>query len=82
MTLSVQPDFRLHFTELFRDALRVLEPLNLVTIIDFTRPKQVTHGDYSCNLAMHLAKSMHKNPRDVATLLINAMPTSPYLEKN
>lgn len=81
MTLSVQPDFRLHFTELFRDALRVLEPLNLVTIIDFTRPKQVTHGDYSCNLAMHLAKSMHKNPRDVATLLINAMPTSPYLEK-
>ena len=81
MTLSVQPDFRLHFTELFRDALRVFEPLNLVTIIDFTRPKQVTHGDYSCNLAMHLAKSMHKNPRDVATLLINAMPTSPYLEK-
>ena len=49
--------------------------------IELTRTKQASHGDYSCNLAMQLAKPMHKNPREVAGLLIDALPSSPYLEK-
>ncbi len=49
--------------------------------IEFARPKQASHGDYSCNLAMQLAKPLRQSPRDVAALLIKAMPDSPYLEK-
>lgn len=49
--------------------------------IEFARPKQASHGDYSCNLAMQLAKPLRQSPRDVAALLIKAMPASPYLEK-
>ena len=39
------------------------------------------HGDYSCNLAMQLAKPLHKSPREIAQLLVNALPPSTYLEK-
>jgi arginyl-tRNA synthetase len=81
MTLPNHTNFKSHFEDLLRHALRTLSPADLDINIEFARPKQVGHGDYSCNLAMKLAKSLRKNPRDIATLLINAMPASPHLEK-
>ena len=81
MTLPNYTNFKSHFEDLLRHALRTLSAADLDINIEFARPKQVSHGDYSCNLAMQLAKPLRKNPRDIATLLINAMPASPHLEK-
>lgn len=81
MTSPAQPNFKFHFTELLRDALNGIVPPDRGVEIEFARPKQASHGDYSCNLAMQLAKPLHQNPRDIATLLINALSASPYLDK-
>jgi len=45
------------------------------------RPKSAEHGDFSSNLAMVLAKSLRKNPRELATSLINALPQSEFIAK-
>ena len=81
MTLPNHANFKSHFEELLRYALRTLSTTDLGINVEFERPKQISHGDYSCNLAMQLAKPLRQNPRDIATLLINAMPASPHLEK-
>ena len=81
MILSAPPSFKTHFAELFRQAASNITMLDSAIRIELARTKQASHGDYSCNLAMHLAKSLHKNPREVAQLLIDNLPVSPYIEK-
>jgi len=81
MIPSVHPNFKTHFAELFRQAASNITTLDASIRIELARTKQASHGDYSCNLAMQLAKPLHKNPREIASLLIDAMPTSPYLDK-
>ncbi|MGH8684037.1 MAG: arginine--tRNA ligase [Nitrosospira sp.] len=81
MSSPAQPSFKFHFTELLRHSLSGIAPLGLDVEIEFARPKQASHGDYSCNLAMQLAKPLRQNPRDIAPLLINALSASPYLDK-
>jgi arginyl-tRNA synthetase len=81
MNSSVQPNFKFHFTEILRPVLSDMTPSGLDVDIEFSRPKQVSHGDYSCNLAMQLAKPLRRSPRDIAASLAGALLTSPYLEK-
>ena len=38
-------------------------------LIEVTRPKDESNGDYSTNIALKLAKSMHKNPMEIAKML-------------
>ncbi|MDN5881808.1 MAG: arginine--tRNA ligase [Nitrosospira sp.] len=76
-----QPNFKSHFTELLRPALNEMAPPGLDVDVEFARPKQASHGDYSCNLAMQLARPLHQNPRAIAASLIDALSASPYLEK-
>ena len=38
------------------------------------RPKDTSHGDLSCNIAMVLAKRAGLPPRDLATRIIDALP--------
>lgn len=45
------------------------------------RPKSADHGDFSCNLAMILAKPLRQNPRAIATQLIEALPKNAQIEK-
>jgi arginyl-tRNA synthetase len=45
------------------------------------RPKSAEHGDFSCNLAMVLAKPLRQNPRAIAAALIAALPKSEYIAK-
>ncbi|MGB1092862.1 MAG: arginine--tRNA ligase, partial [Oceanobacter sp.] len=47
--------------------------------IENTRDK--AHGDLATNLAMMLAKPARKKPRDLADLLVNALPESDAVEK-
>ena len=66
-------DIRTHLSELMRTALISLAPDHADTAITLERPKQLTHGDFSCNLAMQLARSMKRNPRELAQLLVESL---------
>ena len=74
-----------HLTELLAQAAKSLtqnddfDASNLA--IQLERPKNKDHGDFSTNLAMLLAKPLRQNPRAIADSLIQALPTSAYLEK-
>jgi len=81
MTSSAYPNFKTHFAGLFRQAGNHITTLDASIRIELARTKQASHGDYSCNLAMQLAKPLHKNPREIANLLVDALSPSPYLEK-
>jgi arginyl-tRNA synthetase len=81
MNSSLQPNFKYHFAELLRPVLSGMASSSPHIEIEFSRPKQASHGDYSCNLAMQLAKPLRRSPRDVAASLVEALSASPYLEK-
>ena len=49
--------------------------------IELERPKASGHGDFSCNIAMRLAKALKKNPRDLAQAIVADLPASPLLDK-
>ncbi len=79
--MCVVLNFKSHLSELFAQALREVAPDSTQTEILIERPKLATHGDYSCNLAMQLAKPLRKSPRDIAQLLIAALPKSDVVGK-
>jgi len=47
--------------------------------IEATKDKQ--HGDFATNIAMILAKSAQKKPRDIAERIVQLLPASNYIEK-
>lgn len=49
--------------------------------INIERPRDPSHGDFSCNIAMILAKTLGKAPRILATDLIANIAQSPDIEK-
>ncbi|HZW25056.1 MAG TPA: arginine--tRNA ligase [Gallionella sp.] len=74
--MSVVLNFKSHLSDLFAQALREVAPEHADTAILIERPKQASHGDYACNLAMQLARPLRKSPRDIANALIAALPQS------
>lgn len=71
--------------QLMQTALNHLSQTNQLAIdlpkiqVDATKNKQ--HGDFACNIALILAKSLQRNPRDVAEMVIKALPPSPSIAK-
>lgn len=45
--------------------------------VTLERPRDPTHGDVACNIAMQLAKNLKKNPRELAQLLATAVLANP-----
>ena len=74
-------DIKTHLAELMRAALNSVTPDQSDTAIVLERPKQASHGDFSCNLAMQLARPMKRNPRELAQLLLSEIPKSPFVAK-
>ena len=74
-------DIKSHLAELMRAALASVAPAEIATAIEIERPKQASHGDFSCNLAMQLARAMKRNPRELAQLLLSEIPKSPFVSK-
>jgi len=67
-------------TSLFQTAVKQVAPdLPMEVILD--RPKQASHGDFACNVAMQLAKPLKRNPRELAQALLDALPASDLVEK-
>src|SRR3989338_4071985 len=87
--MSVTLNFQSHLHELFMQALDVVlaeqnsgqAGLPLTAGLSIERSRQVSHGDYACNLAMKLTKPLRKPPRDIAQALIAALPESAAVEK-
>jgi arginyl-tRNA synthetase len=74
------PELRSHLSALIESALREVAPgVDCPVVIE--RPKQASHGDYACNVALQLAKPLRRNPRDIAATLVAALPPSPHLAK-
>ena len=74
-------DIRTELEVLVRTALASVLPGAQVPALNFERPKQAAHGDFSCNVAMQLAKAEKRNPRELATRLCAEMPASPLVGK-
>jgi arginyl-tRNA synthetase len=79
MTVVVS-NFKTHLSDLFAQALSKVAPNQAATVL-LERPKQLSHGDYACNLAMQLAKPLKRSPREIAQALIAVLPASPVVEK-
>jgi arginyl-tRNA synthetase len=73
-------EIRSHLTELFAKALAQVAPQQPASVITLERPKQAQHGDFSCPVAMPVAKALKRNPREVAQALVAALPRSDWVE--
>jgi arginyl-tRNA synthetase len=63
---------------LFQAALApIIAGTDLIPNIALERPRDPTHGDIACNIAMQLAKPLKTNPRELATRLVAAIQADP-----
>ena len=53
--------------------------LSAPTII-LERPRDPSHGDFACNIAMQLAKALKKNPRELAQAIVQDVMGNPLRE--
>ncbi len=74
-------DLKAHLAALFEAALEAVAPEARGTAVILDRPKQASHGDYACNLAMQLSRQLRRNPREIAAALIEHLPASPYVAR-
>ncbi len=78
MTAHLEP--KSHLLALIEQALRQVAA-DAQPLIELDRPKQSSHGDFACNVAMQLGRVLKRNPRELAQAIIAALPASPLLEK-
>ncbi|WP_312548243.1 arginine--tRNA ligase [Massilia sp.] len=63
---------------LFHAALApIVAGTDLTPNIVLERPRDPSHGDIACNIAMQLAKPLRTNPRELATRLVAALLAEP-----
>ena len=72
--------------KLVREALAKLPELadataNLSLETTVERTRDPSHGDFATNVAMRLAKSVGKNPRELAAILVDSLPASDAVDK-
>ena len=61
------------------DLAEAPEVTSISTTVERTRDAR--HGDFTTNIAMRLAKSLGKNPRDIASAIIDQLPESELVDK-
>ena len=49
--------------------------------VSVERTRDSRHGDFASNIAMRLAKSAGRNPRELAQLIIDKLPRSAMVDK-
>src|SRR2546430_533991 len=91
-TLPRRPDFadlsplKLELEQLLRASLAKLAGTVLPTppaadAVVLERTREAQHGDFATNVALRLAKSARRNPRELAEAIVAALPASPLLER-
>jgi len=71
---------------LFNQAIGKLKADNVVPAehevsVKFERTRQKEHGDFATNVAMTLAKPARRNPRELAELVVEALPKDELITK-
>ncbi|GMR19485.1 MAG: arginine--tRNA ligase [Gammaproteobacteria bacterium] len=56
-------------------------PRDTHTRIELERTRQSSHGDFACNLALVLAKSVKLPPRELASRLVDALPDNTLIAR-
>ncbi len=51
------------------------------TEITLEHPADLTHGDYSCNVAMRLSKGLGKSPRELAEEIVSKLPEIEWVDR-
>src|SRR3954463_8704881 len=74
-------DAKAFCADLLAQALNTALPGTAYPALTLERPKDAKHGDYACNVAMQLARTLKRAPREIAQSIIAALPKSPYLDK-
>jgi arginyl-tRNA synthetase len=73
-------DIKAHLEALVRAALAKVAPEAADAQVLIESPRDPSHGDFSCNLALQLAKRLKKNPRQLAAALAAAMPADGWVD--
>ena len=81
MPAACPTDAKTLCAQLLAEALNATWPQNQSPSIVLERPKETRHGDYACNVALQLARSLKRSPREIAAAIVAALPASPLLEK-
>jgi arginyl-tRNA synthetase len=64
--------------DLFNAALApIVAATELQPNVTLERPRDPSHGDIACNIAMQLAKPLKKNPRELAQAIVDAVLADP-----
>ena len=74
-------DARNELTVLLQQALDSVAPTANDTPIHLERPRDPAHGDFATNLAMQLARTLQKSPREIAQRLVRELPVSLLVTK-
>ena len=69
------PQQKQRITALIEQALAGLGVSGVPVVLE--RPKVESHGDLACNVAMQVAKSLKKNPREVGQAIAHALKLNP-----
>ena len=69
-------DPKAHLIALVQTAVTTVAPDQTDLTFVVERPKQAAHGDYACNVAMQLTRSLRRNPRELAQQIVAALPES------
>jgi arginyl-tRNA synthetase len=74
-----------HIEQLIQAALETLQQQGDLVIgsprIQIENVKDKQHGDLACNIAMMLAKEAKRKPRDIAEMIVKALPASSKIVK-
>jgi len=70
-------DAKTHLTALLRDAIASALPDASGFDIVLERPREASHGDFACPVAMQLAKRLKRNPRQLAEAIVAALRALP-----
>jgi arginyl-tRNA synthetase len=69
---------RKQIIDLFQSALApIVAGTDLQPTVTLERPRDPSHGDVACNIAMQIAKPLKKNPREIAQALVAAVSADP-----
>jgi arginyl-tRNA synthetase len=79
-------DLKSELERLLADALHSLTGTLLRNAVDpawinVERARDASHGDYACNIALRLAKTVGRPPREIAQAIVAALPPSPMVAR-
>ncbi len=72
---------RAHIEELIHQAVGYLKrdgnlPRDVEPVFQVDQPRDPAHGDYACNIALILARTVGRKPREIAEMIVERLPGS------